>query len=96
MGSRGVILVVWRCPDGCAQAAGIHVMGVEEVAHHEENPLSGAEVSLQVHPSRRHPSYGRMGGSITRGSPVWAWQAPVVPGKAADAPAGRVMLTVGK
>ena len=44
-GGQRVILVVWRCPDGCAQAAGIHVMGVGEVAHHEESPLSGAEVS---------------------------------------------------
>ena len=56
-------------------------MGVGEVAHHEESPLSGAEVSLQVHPSRRDPSYGRMGGSITWGSPVWAWQAPGGPGE---------------
>ena len=39
-GSRGVILVVWRCPDGCAQAAGIHVMGVGEVAHHERAYLA--------------------------------------------------------
>ena len=44
-GQRAVILVVRRCPDGCAQAAGTHVMGVGEVAHHEESPLSGAEVS---------------------------------------------------
>ena len=40
MGSRGVILVVWRCPDGCAQAAGIHVMGVGEAAHHERAHLA--------------------------------------------------------
>ena len=89
--------MVWRCPDGGAQAAGIHVMGVGKVAHHEESPLSGVEVSVQVHPSRRHSSCGRTGGSITWGIPVWAWQAPGGPGeKAADAPAGRVMLTVGK
>ena len=80
-GGQRVILVVWRCPDGCAQAAGIHVMGVGEVAHHEESPLGGAEVSLQVHSSRRHPSYGRMGGSITWGSPVWAWQGAGGPGE---------------
>ena len=35
-GGQRVILVVWRCPDGCAQAAGTHVMGVGEVGHHEE------------------------------------------------------------
>ena len=28
--------MVWRCPDGCAQAAGTHVRGVGEVAHHKE------------------------------------------------------------
>ena len=88
-GSRGVILVVWRCPDGCAQAAGIHVMGVGEVAHHEESPLSGAEVSLQVHPSRRHLSYGRMGDSITWGSPVWAWQGPGGPGEGGRSSSGQ-------
>ena len=88
-GSRGVILVVRRCLDGGAPASGIHVMGVGEVAHHEESPLSGAEVSVQVHPSRRHPSYGRMGGSITWGSPVWAWQAPDGPGEGGRCPSGQ-------
>ena len=71
-GSRGVILVVWRCPDGCAQAAGIHIMGV-----------------VQVHQSRRYPSYGHMGGSITWGSPVWAWQGPGGPGEGGRSSSGQ-------
>ena len=32
--------MVWRSPDGCARAAGIHVMGVGEAAHHERAHLA--------------------------------------------------------
>ena len=70
-GGQRVILVVWRCPDGCAQAAGIHVMGAGEVAHHKESPLSGVEVPC----SSRAIGFqvlGRRGGCVS----VWTWQAP--------------------
>ena len=43
-GGQRVILVVWRCPNGCAQAAGTHDMGVGEVVYHDDSPLSGASV----------------------------------------------------
>ena len=44
-GAEGLSSWCGRCPDGCAQAAGTHVMGVGEVAHHEKSPLSSVEVS---------------------------------------------------
>ena len=44
-GQRGYLSGVERCPDGCAQVAGTHVMGVGEVAHHGESPRNVAEVS---------------------------------------------------
>ena len=49
-GGHRVILAVWRCPDGCAQAAGIHVMGAGEVAHHEESPLSAGRSLVPPEP----------------------------------------------
>ena len=35
---RGVILAVWIRPDGCAQAAGIHVMGLGEGSTSRREP----------------------------------------------------------
>jgi hypothetical protein len=96
-GSRGVILAVWRSPDGCAQAAGIHVMVVGEAAHHERAHLvvwrspdccaraAGIHVMVveeAAHHERAHCR--RVQASVGRGK------------KADETPAGRVMLRVGK
>ena len=65
-------------------------MGVGEVAHHEESPLGGAEISLQVHPSLRHPCRGREGGSISREEPTAGVSRPEwISEKACETPAGR-------
>jgi len=88
---------VWRCPDGCAQAVGIHVMGVGERWHITERAHLAAWRSLY----RCTQAVGILvmcaWEAASHGAAKYGHgRAQVVPGKAADAPRGMVMLAVGK
>ena len=76
MGSSGVILVVWTCPDGCAQAAGIHVMGVGEAAHHERAHLAARRSPYGCAQAAGIQIMGAGEAASHEDSPVWAWQGP--------------------